>query len=174
MISLFLLNLFLALVYALLTEDSSLSNLVIGFVIGYIVTTITSVTVGKTNYALKGFRLLRFAMYFIKILIQANWQVAREVVTPGYQMQPRIIGYDVTGMSPAEITTFASAITLTPGTLSADINDAGDTLFVHCMYAGERSEAVADLDDLRNRLLHDVFDHQWDSPDGAKSEEAES
>lgn len=161
MISMFLLNLFLAFVYALLTEDSSLSNLLIGFVIGYVVTAITSITVGKANYAVKLFRLIRFTLYFIRILIEANWQVAREVVTPGYQMQPRIIRYDVNGMTPAEITTLASAITLTPGTLSADINDAGDTLFIHCMYAGDKEAAIEGLDDLRNRLLEDVFDHPW-------------
>ena len=159
MISLFLLNLFLALVYVLLTEDTSVSNLLIGLVIGYVVTALTSVTVGKTNYALKIVRLLWFLLYFIKILVEANWQVAREVVTPGYQMQPRLIRYDVTGMSPAQITTLASAITLPPGTLSADINDEGDTLFIHCMYAGEKAEAVEALDDLKFRMLRDVFDY---------------
>lgn len=174
MISMFLLNLFLAFVYALLTDDISLSNLLIGFVVGYVVTAITSITVGKANYAVKFFRLIRFTLYFIRILLEANWQVAREVVTPGYQMQPRIIRYDVSGMTPTEITTFASAITLTPGTLSSDINDTGDTLFIHSMYAGQKAQAVAGLDELRNRLLEDVFDHPWNSPAIESDEEVQS
>lgn len=168
MIMLFLLNLFLAVVYVLLTEDSNISNLLIGLVIGYVVTAITSITIGKTNYGLKLVKLLRFILYFIYILIKANIEVAREVITPGYSMRPRIIRYDVEGLSPTEITTLASAITLTPGTLTADINDTGDALFIHCMYAGEKQDAVDDLDDLKHRLLRDVFDHPPEPPEAGE------
>jgi len=85
--------------------------------------------------------------------------VAKEVITPGLHMKPRLIRYDVAGMSAAEITTLANAITLTPGTLSADIDDAGETLFIHCMYAADRQSAVDELDDLKLRILVDLFDH---------------
>ncbi|MEM6505352.1 MAG: Na+/H+ antiporter subunit E, partial [Planctomycetota bacterium] len=53
--------------------------------------------------------------------------------------------------------TLANAITLTPGTLSADINDAGDTLYIHAMYAEAKKDATRDLDELRDKLLRLVF-----------------
>lgn len=158
MIGLFLLNLFLAFVYVLLTEDTSVSNIIIGLVIGYIITTLTALTVGKKQYALRIMHLFRFAGYFIHILVKANLQVAWEVITPGYSMHPRIIRYSVRGMTSPQITTFANAITLTPGTLTADIDDAGETLYIHCMYAGKREDAIVELDELRDHLLRDVFD----------------
>ena len=72
-------------------------------------------------------------------------------------MHPRIIRYPVTGLSHTQMTTLASAITLTPGTLSADVDEAGQTLYIHCMYAHDRDAAVADLDELRDRLMREVF-----------------
>ena len=95
--------------------------------------------------------------YFLYILVKANLDVAWEIITPGYAMKPRMIRYDVTGLTPIQITTLANAITLTPGTLSADINDAGDTLYIHAMYAEQKQDATKDLDELRDKLLKLVF-----------------
>ena len=83
--------------------------------------------------------------------------MAWEIVTPGLRMTPRIIRYDVADLTPVEVTTLANAITLTPGTLTMDVDERGDTLYIHCMYADDRDAAVAELDDLRRRLMEGVF-----------------
>jgi multicomponent Na+:H+ antiporter subunit E len=157
MIQLFLLNLFLAAVYVVLSDDLSGLNVLFGFVIGAIIVTIYARATGRESYMGKGARLLRFGCYFVSILIRANLQVAWEIVTPSWKMSPRVIRYPIHDLTPAQITTFASAITLTPGTLSADLDEAGQNLYVHCMYAAEREEAVAQLDQLKARLMREVF-----------------
>ena len=102
-------------------------------------------------------RIIVFAVYFLRILIKANLEVAVEVCTPGFRMTPSIIRYDVTGMTDMQITTLANAITLTPGTLSVDVSDRGRFLYVHCMYAKDREAAVRGLDELRHRLMKEIF-----------------
>ncbi|MEE9405752.1 MAG: Na+/H+ antiporter subunit E [Algisphaera sp.] len=159
MIQKFLLNLALAAVFVALQGSASFIDIVLGLLIGLGVVSMLSNASGNGGYTRRVFGLVRFAFYFIYILIKANLEVAWEVITPGHHMQPRLLRYSVAGLTEVEITTLANAITLTPGTLSADINDAGDTLYIHCMYAREREDAVAALDELRHWLLREVFDH---------------
>ena len=159
MISKFLLNLFLAAVYVVLTGSLSFLNALLGFAIGFFILWIIERGNHRPEYVRRVLGMVRFGGYFLWILIKANLEVAREILTPAFNMSPRTIRYDVSGLTPVEVTTLANAITLTPGTLSADIDDEGDTLYVHCMYAKDREQAVAGLDELRHRLLREVFDH---------------
>ena len=159
MINKFLLNLFLAVAYVALTGSIDFLGVMTGFLIGLLIISMIGMADEKGGYIHRVWGLLKFFFYFIYILIKANLQVAREIITPGFTMTPRIIRYPVDGLTPVELTTLANAITLTPGTLSADINEEGTLLYIHCMYAEDRAAAVAELDELRNWLLREVFDH---------------
>lgn len=159
MTSLFLLNLFLATLYLFLSGDFSFFNLLIGLGLGALIVTITARTrPDGLRYGRRLGQLLRFSLYFLKILALSNLAVARSILWPRrYPLRPRLIHYPVAGLSAAEITTLASAITLTPGTLTADIDDAGAYLVIHAMNAADLPAAMADLDELRHRLLTEVF-----------------
>ena len=152
-----LFNIALTLLWMMLNRDTTLLNGVLGFVLGALVVEMGLRASGKGRYISRLWSLLRFACYFLYILVKANLDVAWEIITPGYSMTPRMIRYDVTGLTPIQVTTLANAITLTPGTLSADINVAGDTLYIHAMYAEKKSDATKDLDELRDKLLRLVF-----------------
>ncbi|MEM9021744.1 MAG: Na+/H+ antiporter subunit E [Planctomycetota bacterium] len=152
-----LLNVAFTLLWLLLTQNTSFLNGVLGFVLGALVVTLSARAAGKQPYVGQLINLGRFASYFLYILIKANLEVAWEIVTPQLGMKPRMIRYEVAGLSEVQLTTLASAITLTPGTLSADVDEAGEYLYIHAMYAEKRDDAVADLDELRERLLRLVF-----------------
>ena len=160
MINKFLLNLFLMVVYMALAGEVSFLSAVAGFVIGALILTMVGYAEGRGGYLRRVWGLVKFGVYFLYILVKANLQVAREVVTPGFSMRPRILRYPVEGLTPVELTTLASAITLTPGTLSADVNEDGTVLYIHAMYAQDRAAAIAELDQLRRWLLREVFDHE--------------
>lgn len=153
----FLFNIALTLLWMMLNRDTTLLNGILGFALGAIVVEMGLRASGKGTYISRLWSFVRFACYFLYILVKANLDVAWEIITPGYTMKPRMIRYDVTGMTPIQVTTLANAITLTPGTLSADINDASDTLYIHAMYAEKKADATKDLDELRDKLLKLVF-----------------
>jgi len=153
----FALNLLLAAVYVMLTGEATFFNAGMGFIIGFVILSILGAPFGQTAYVSKLWRLTKFVSYFLKILIQSNLVVAKQVMTPGLEIAPRIIKYSVEGMTPAQITFLASTITLTPGTLSADISDCHGFLYIHAMFAQDRDQAVADLDELKKRVLEEVF-----------------
>ncbi|MEM9110546.1 MAG: Na+/H+ antiporter subunit E [Planctomycetota bacterium] len=153
----FLFNIALTLLWMMLNRDTTLLNGILGFALGAVVVEMALRAAGRPLYIGRLWSFVRFACYFLSILVKANLDVAWEIITPGYSMKPRMIRYDVTGLTPVQVTTLANAITLTPGTLSADINDAGDTLYIHAMYAEAKKDATRDLDELRDKLLRLVF-----------------
>jgi len=155
----FLLNLALATVFVALTGSVTFFDFVVGFIIGLGIVSLLSNAAGDGGYLRRIWGLLKFLVYFMYILIKANLEVAREIVTPGFSMQPRFMEYGVAGLTDVEVTTLANAITLTPGTLSADLSDDGETLMIHAMYARDRDEALAAIDQLRHWLLREVFNH---------------
>jgi multicomponent Na+:H+ antiporter subunit E len=162
--SLFLVNVLLALLWVLLWDDLSVYTIVIGFVFGYATLYLfTRFSSGRTLRNAYGQRLIDlfvFAVKFTILLIRSNLEIAWEILTPGYGMTPRIIRYEVTGMTETQVAAFSNAITLTPGTLVVDVRDSAGGrlhLYVHCLYAGDRDQAVRDLDELRLLMNRRVF-----------------
>lgn len=156
--NLFLLNLLLGVLWMLMWASYDIYTFTAGLIVGYMVVALASRAAGHTGYSTRIWKLLSFAAYFITILFKANFQVAWEVITPGLGMTPRIIAYPVRGMTDVQITALSNAITLTPGTLSVDIADDAGQLYIHCMYAADRATAVRDLDELRDRIMREVFE----------------
>ncbi len=157
MISSFMLNLLLAVIYVALLGHVSFLDFAIGFLIGFVIVSLINRVTGSGQYLGRLLAITCFAGHFLVILTKANLQVAWEVITPGFTFTPRIVRYPTGDLNDAKVTALANAITLTPGTLSADFDEHTRTLYIHCMYARDRDAAIAELDDLRDRLIREVF-----------------
>jgi len=158
MYGLFLLHLLLAFLWMCLWGLFDIWSLLSGLIVGWLVLLHFGRTTGHgRGYGDRGWRLFMFLLYFIRILIKANLQVAWEVLTPTHGMRPRFVQYPVEGMTPGQVTLLASTISLTPGTLSVDVDDQGQWLLIHCMYAATREDAIRELDDLRNRIVKEIL-----------------
>ncbi|MGF1635126.1 MAG: Na+/H+ antiporter subunit E [Phycisphaerae bacterium] len=155
--NLFLLNLFLAVLWCLTWGTLDPYTFLAGFVIGYMVLGLYSRVTAVQGYGRKIWDLIRFFLYFVRILIKANLQIAYEVLTPTHNQRPRIVRYDIGGLTDIQVTTLANLISLTPGTLVMDICNNRRFLYVHCMYGHDRDEAIAGLDEVKHRMLEDIF-----------------
>jgi multicomponent Na+:H+ antiporter subunit E len=130
----FLWNVLLAVVWALAFGDLSLSNLLIGFVLGYVILWFARGVFPSAEYCARVPRLLEFALYFLWELLLSNLRVAYDVLTPTHHMRPGIIAVPLDATTDGEITLLASFISLTPGTLSLDVSADRRTLYIHAMY----------------------------------------
>jgi multicomponent Na+:H+ antiporter subunit E len=157
MIRMLLLHLLLSVVYLIFSQSVTPLNILLAFILGFLVTQLVARCREKGSYAGAWLRTIRFFAYFIWILLKANVQVTKEILTKTHHMQPRFVRYPVDGLTDAQLTVLANAITLTPGTLAVDISDDKEVLYVHCMYAADADQAIAELDTLRHRLLTDLF-----------------
>lgn len=147
-------NLSLMLVWVAITGEVSLPNLFVGFLLGYgILAFALSSDPRFRAYSRKLPRLLRFLVSFLKDMLMSNLRVAYDVVTPTHLMRPAIIRMPLQARTPGEITMLANLISLTPGTLSLDVDPEGEALFIHVMYLDDEAKTLAELKDLERRLL---------------------
>ena len=154
---LFLIHIVLALLWMLMFGSFDLYTFTAGLVAGYVLLALVGRIIGSWRYPVRVLSVLRFAAYFIRILVIANWQVAKLVLDPAMPIHPRIIRYDVAGLTPLQITSLASSITLTPGTLAVDLSPDDSFLYIHCINAPDRERALRELDELKHRLMKEVF-----------------
>jgi multicomponent Na+:H+ antiporter subunit E len=143
---LFIYNILISMLWALLTGKVSVGNLSIGFILGYFALTLLYPATGeKASYFQKTMQFVRFVLYFIKELLLATLKVAQDVLKPLPLMRPGIIGIPLDAKTDFEITMLANLITLTPGTMSLDVSPDRKTLYIHAMY-------VINPDDLRKEI----------------------
>lgn len=76
-------------------------------------------------------RLPRFWLWLLGEIVRTNLAVTLIVLSPRLPVSPRVVTIDASGLSPAAQAVLANAITLTPGTLTLDVNR--DRLEVHCL-----------------------------------------
>jgi len=152
---LFIYNVLIALLWALLTGKVSVGNLSIGFAIGYFALVVLYPSTGKkSSYFQKTMQFIRFALFFTKELIVSSYRVAIDVVKPLPLMRPGVVGIPLDAETDLEITMLANLISLTPGTLSLDVSADRKTLYIHAMYVIDADELRREIKDgLERRLL---------------------
>lgn len=138
----FLLNILLAIVWVFLTGTINATNFAFGFILSFLVLWLINTNKSKSKYFVIIPRLISFTFYFLYELVKANLQVAADVITPKFYMEPGIIKYPLDAESDLEITLLANVITLTPGTLSLDVSNDRKVLYIHAMYVHDKEEFI--------------------------------
>jgi multicomponent Na+:H+ antiporter subunit E len=87
------------------------------------------------------FRLALYFPYLLFEIVKANVDVAEIVLDPRLPISPVIVKFKFPLKDDLPQVTLANSITLTPGTLTVDIQD--DTFFIHCL-AEHHAEAIFD------------------------------
>ena len=98
-------------------------------------------------------RLVVSLLRFLGEIVRANLRVAYEVATPGFHMQPAIMVVPTRARGPVELVLLANAISLTPGTLTLEVDEPRRMLYVHTLYAPSREEFLTGIVRLEDILL---------------------
>jgi multicomponent Na+:H+ antiporter subunit E len=153
--NLFIYNILISMLWALLTGKVSVGSLVTGFVLGYFALTLLYPATGKKlSYFEKTMQFFRFSLFFIKELVLSSWRVSLDVMKPLPYLRPGVIGIPLDAETDLEITMLANIISLTPGTLSLDVSPDRKTLYIHAMYVVDPEDLRKEIKDgLERRLL---------------------
>lgn len=81
--SMFLLNILLAMTWGMATGLFTVPNLAVGFALGYLILRFSQRVLGPSPYFIKVPRAIRFAFRYIWELFLANFRVAYDVLVPG-------------------------------------------------------------------------------------------
>lgn len=147
-------NILLALIWVSLSGHFTALNLLVGFVLGYLILGFALRDVPVfASYAGKVPRFVRFVGFFIVELIKSNLRVAHDVLTRTHYMRPAVIAFPLDAKTDGEITILANLISLTPGTLSLDVSTDREVLYIHVMYLDDEAEVQAGIKYLESRVL---------------------
>lgn len=152
------LTLILAVVWTLLQNEVSAGMVVFGIILGIIIPKGTSIWWPDTP---KGFRLgkmISYALIVMYDIMVANVQVAWIVLTvPNSKLKPAWIVIPLDLKQPEAITMLAGTITLTPGTVSADLSDEGHSLLVHALHTDDPDGIRDEIKQRYEARLKEIF-----------------
>lgn len=137
----FMWNIALAVVWMALWGFSA-TNFAMGFLLGYLLMSITQKAFPPTTYFGKIRKVASFSAFFLHELITANIQIARIVLAYRPALRPSIVAVPLEAHTDVEITLIANLISLTPGTLSLELSPDRRLLYVHGMDVEDSQEFV--------------------------------
>ncbi|MDA3820859.1 MAG: Na+/H+ antiporter subunit E [Candidatus Delongbacteria bacterium] len=104
------------------------------------------------------FYTIVYLFVFLYELIRSNLDVARRVLSPSLPINPGIVDVKTRLKSPMARMILTNSITLTPGTLTVDIED--DTLFIHWIDVSseDREEATKKIVNRFENIISKIYD----------------
>lgn len=153
-----LLTLILAVVWILLQNQVSAGMVVFGIILGILIPWSTSVWWPDTPQGFRMGKMVSYSVFVIWDIIVANVEVAWIVLTvPNAKLKPAWIVVPLELKQPEAITLLAGTITLTPGTVSADLSDEGHSLLVHVLHTDDPDAVRDDIKERYERRLLEIF-----------------
>ncbi len=139
-------NILLAVAWAALQGYFSLSNLVIGYLIGYaLLGVLARGAVLPSVYRAKVRAVISLAWFLLVEFIIANVRMAVDVLRIRSALEPGIVAIPLDAQEDYEILLLATLINLTPGTIAVDLSNDRTVLYLHVMH-------VSDPDAVRNEI----------------------
>jgi len=102
--------------------------------------------------------IVRFGLIVLLDIVKSNIEVARRILGPEAAIRPRFVWVPLAIRDPHGIVSLAGVITMTPGTLSAEVSDDRRYLLVHAFNVDDEAALVADIKSRYEAPLMEIFD----------------
>ena len=156
--NLFLLNLFLAISWMLVLGNYSRMGFFSGFIMGFMALWLMRALYRKqSSYFQKTWSMLYLIVFFSKELFLSSIKVFWDIVTPPMNSNPDMIEMKLDAKTDLEIMLVANFISLTPGTLSIDLNKNKTKLRIHAMFVDDKEKLIASIKNGIEKRLLDVL-----------------
>jgi multicomponent Na+:H+ antiporter subunit E len=147
-----LLNILTGAVWYALQPAPSPGSFILGFCVGFVLLALLHRPYGRRTWAAGA-----FLVFLLGAIVKSSFQVAAVILRPQLILDQGIVAIPLAARSDFEIATLATAITLTPGTLSVDVGQAADggrVLYVHNLVTGDPDAMRREIkDEFERRIL---------------------
>lgn len=151
-------NILLAMTWAALQGEITLTNLFVGYLIGYLVlAALARGGVLPSTYGKKTSGVISLALFLLYAFIAANVRMAVDVVRPRRHLKPGIVRVPLDARTDYEILMLATLINLTPGTLAVDVASDRSALFLHVMHVESPDAVRAEIKDSFERRVLEIM-----------------
>lgn len=100
----------------------------------------------------------RLAWVVLHDIVVANLQVAKLILGPREALEPRFVWVPLDVRRPRSISLFAGIITMTPGTVSAELSDDHRHLLVHGLRVDDPDALVAEVKARYETPIRELFE----------------
>lgn len=152
-------------IWCLLCWVPDWQHLLVGcFAAGFTAWTMGDLFITKPQIFKHPHRYWYFVVYYIPFFlwecIKANIDVAYRVLHPGLPINPGIVKVKTSLRSDTGLTFLANSITLTPGTMSVDIDSEKGILYIHCINVTNMGieGATKEIVDKFEKILVKIFE----------------
>lgn len=153
-----LLSLTLAVVWVFLANEVSAGAVVMGALLGVVIPLLTRPFWPDRPKLRRPLRIAEYLLVVLWDICVANVQVAWIILSKrNDELRPAFIAIPLESTVAEAITTLAGTITMTPGTVSADLSDDGGSLLVHCLHTEDPAQVVADIKQRYESRLREIF-----------------
>ncbi|WP_104202694.1 Na+/H+ antiporter subunit E [Billgrantia saliphila] len=153
-----LMSILLLVVWLLLVRSLAFGHLLLG---GFLAVTIPLATHrfwdAQPRIA-KPWLLLRFVFRVLGDILIANIEVAWLIINPRRRMHPHFVEYPLMLKERFTITLLANTISLTPGTVSANLRMDGKTLLIHALNAQDEAALIAHIRERYEQPLKEIYE----------------
>lgn len=124
------------LVWGLITSFTDIQEIIAGLIVALVISSISGGILLNTGRSFIVSKLLYIFIYIGVLaweMLKANFNVAFIVINPMLPIKPGFIKIKTELEEDSSLTVLANSITLTPGTLTVDIDKEISTLYIHCI-----------------------------------------
>jgi len=154
-----LLTVTLTAVWLALANSISLGGVVFGLILGIIIPILTAPYWPDRPRVHSPLKAISYILIVIYDIVVSNIVVAKIVMfMPNSRLRPAWVTVPLDLRSPEAITLLAGTITMTPGTVSADLSADGRAILVHCLHAPDPEGVAADIKARYESRLKEIFE----------------
>jgi multicomponent K+:H+ antiporter subunit E len=149
----------LVVTWLLLVNHLKLGSLVFALILGIIIPIITAPYWPDRPALRNPIAIIGYVLIVLYDIVKSNFIVAGIVLfKPSSQLQSAWVTVPLDLRSPEAITVLAGTITMTPGTLTADMSGDGRALLVHCLHAPDPEEVRDEIKTRYEARLMRIFE----------------
>lgn len=151
-------SLLLLAVWQLLINNLSVGSLLMGAALGLLIPLLTRVFWPDPPRLYRPGTLIRFVIRVLGDILFANFDVAKLILGPSRKLQPAFVVYPLELRNEFGISVLATTISLTPGTVSADVSQDRSTLLIHGLNVPDEQELIETIRRRYEKPLLEVFE----------------
>ncbi len=145
-------------VWLLLTNSYSLGNLLLATFLSLLIAYFTSSIQMPTTRVARPLKALRYIAVLIGDIISSNFIVAKQVLGPIKNMKPGFVIVPLDICEPLPITLLANTISLTPGTVSAEVSQDKSKIYIHALHVENEADLIATIKKRYEQPLREIFE----------------
>ncbi|EON93701.1 pH adaption potassium efflux system protein PhaE [Marinobacter lipolyticus SM19] len=143
-------------VWQFLSNDISGASVVMGLILAWLIPQLTQGFWPERPTLSRPWRMPGYLLRVLVDIVVASITVARLILS-GRTPKPVFVSYPLELEQPMAITILASTISLTPGTVSADVSDDQRILLIHTLDASNEQDVIDAIKQRYEKPLLEMF-----------------